>query len=230
MSLIDILKKHKNDISAMFEFDLNSNLTVLSDCSANNSDLNALNLTDVEAYSEYANQFLKENQAIAGVGGYLEERIIYQGRAMFEEEQEPRNIHLGIDVSAAAGTVLMVPLNACIHSFADNNQFGDYGPTIILEHKLEGLVFYTLYGHLNRNSLNDKKVGQVIQKGEQFAALGNSEENGNWPPHLHFQLIKDMGDKKGDFPGVCRKSELEHYQNLCPDPNLILKIDKLGVV
>jgi len=226
--LISILKKYKDQIAPMFDFDLNSDKTVLSDCSINNKDLNALDLGNVEAYSNYASNYLAENKAIAGVGGYVEERIIYQSRPMFQAEEEPRNIHLGIDVSAAAETILMAPLDSKIHSFANNDNFGDYGPTIILEHELDGEIFYTLYGHLSKASLIGKAVGQIILKGTEFAALGNSNENGHWPPHLHFQLMTDMQEMQGDFPGVCRKSELEKYKQLCPNPNYILWIDKLA--
>ncbi len=225
--LISILEIHKDKIAPIFKFDLNSDKTVLSDCSVNNKDLDDLDLGNVDAYSNYASNFLAENNAIAGVGGYLEERIIYRSRPMFQNDEEPRNIHIGIDVSAAAETVLMAPLNATIHSFADNANFGDYGPTIILQHNFEGVSFYTLYGHLSKASLIGKEVGQAIAKGTEFATLGNKNENGNWPPHLHFQLITDMQEMQGDFPGVCRKSELEKYKELCPNPNYILRIDKL---
>jgi hypothetical protein len=51
--------------------------------------------------------------------------------------------------------------------------------------------------------------------------LGTFEENGGWPPHLHFQIIRDMEGFLGDYPGVAKKSELDHYQNNCPDPMII---------
>ncbi len=227
MNLIQTLILHKADIASVFPFNLNEIATTVSDCSANNQELTQIDVTNAESYYEYAQNFLKEQNAVAGVGGYLEERLIYQGRDLFEQTEEARNIHLGIDVSVAAGTSIHAPLDATIHSFADNNTFGDYGPVIILEHQLDGLTFYTLYGHLSRQSLVGKEDGQSISKGEAFATLGDMHENGNWPPHLHFQLITDMLDYKGDFPGVCAKSKLEYYKQLCPNPNYILQIDKL---
>jgi len=225
--LTELLKRHQAEIASIFPFNLNEVPTVISDCSSNNKDLTTIDLTNVEAYSTLAQAFLAENGAIAGVGGYLEERIIYQGRGMFETEEEPRNIHLGIDVSVKAGTALHAPLPSTVHSFANNAQFGDYGPTIILAHTIENSQFFTLYGHLSVDSLKDLVVGQKIEKGAAFATLGDTHENGNWPPHLHFQLITDMLSYQGDFPGVCAKSKLPCYQNICPNPNWILKIDKL---
>jgi len=61
-------------------------------------------------------------------------------------------------------------------------------------------------------------------------------ENGQWPPHLHFQVVVDMEvpalpasrqgaiGRKGDYPGVCRLPEKERFLNNCPDPDLILQM------
>ncbi|MEP6913389.1 MAG: response regulator, partial [bacterium] len=46
--------------------------------------------------------------------------------------------------------------------------------------------------------------------------------NGDWPPHLHFQIIEDMRVHEGDYPGVCSISERAKYLNNCPNPDLIL--------
>ena len=48
-----------------------------------------------------------------------------------------------------------------------NNDFKyDYGPTVILEHKISTYKFYTLYGHLSKKCLKKLKVGQSINKGD----------------------------------------------------------------
>lgn len=101
---------------------------------------------------------------------------------------------------------------------------GDYGPTIILEHQIENITFHTLYGHLSLDSLKDKKVGNFVQKGQQIATLGLPLINGDYAPHLHFQIIMDMENKIGDYPGVCNSNTLAFYLQNCPDPNLLLKI------
>jgi murein DD-endopeptidase MepM/ murein hydrolase activator NlpD len=89
---------------------------------------------------------------------------------------------------------------------------------------MEHYKFHTLYGHLSLESLIDKKVGDSVQKGAQIATLGLPPINGDYAPHLHFQIIIDMQNKKGDYPGVCNQNELEFYTKNCPDPNLLLKI------
>ena len=58
----------------------------------------------------------------------------------------------------------------------------------------DGTSFYTLYGHLTVESLRAVEVGQSIQAGEQVGAIGAPPTNGDWPPHLHLQLIIDLLD------------------------------------
>src|SRR6201996_5347562 len=141
-----------------------------------------------------------------------------------EKEGEPRRLHLGIDIWGPAGTPVMAPLNGVVHSFAFNNNDSDYGATLILTHNLDGVGFHTLYGHLSLNSLKNLYEGKNVNKGEVIAEFGMRFENGNWPPHLHFQVITDMQGWKGDYPGVCRYSERERWLDNCPDPNLILQL------
>lgn len=224
---VALLKKNSHQIGALFSFDLNGNGSVVSDCSAENKDLNQIDLKDTASYEKYSQQFRREAGAHAAVGGYLEVRVIYEPKALFKKEEEPRNIHLGIDVSTDAGVGIFAPLDGTIHSFANNDFEGDYGPCIILQHKIDGAIFHTLYGHLSLDSLNGLWVGRKFKKGEYLARIGNFPANGDWPPHLHFQLVIDMQDKNGDYPGVCTSSTLPYYQSNCPDPNLILRIDKL---
>ena len=160
------------------------------------------------------------------VGGYDEERAIYSG-PVFEapDGMEPRTIHLGIDIFEEAGTPVFAPLAGRVHSFQDNANPKDYGPTIILEHAVTSqLTFYTLYGHLSRDSLERITIGKPVAAGEEVARLGEAAVNGDWPPHLHFQLILDMQGKRGDYPGVFKKSEREQWKRICPDPAPLLGI------
>jgi murein DD-endopeptidase MepM/ murein hydrolase activator NlpD len=120
------------------------------------------------------------------------------------------------------GTPIFAVLPGKVHSFADNAGFGDYGPTIILEHTVTDLTFYTLYGHLCRPSLQTLYEGKPVQAGEQIGTLGCEDENGNWPSHLHFQVMLDLEGRRGDFPGVAAPSQQAYYQQVCPDPNGLL--------
>ena len=122
----------------------------------------------------------------------------------------------------AAGIVLHAPLDGEVHSFANRQVWGDYGPVIILRHELDGVEFHTLYGHLAETSLDGLRDGKAIPAGAAFAQIGARPTNGNWPPHLHFQVIADMQGNRGDYPGVVRANELDYYRRNCPDPTCLL--------
>ncbi|MFM2327786.1 MAG: hypothetical protein RIR31_1988, partial [Bacteroidota bacterium] len=170
------------------------------------------------------------------IGGYNELRVIYKRSLLFDEEkkygieksvaEEPRRLHIGIDIWGEAGTKIFAPLGGMVHSFAFNDNFGDYGATIILEHQLDTIVFHTLYGHLNLKDLAPLQEGKYIGRGELLAHFGSPKDNGNWPPHLHFQIIANMELKEGDYPGVCAEKESEKYLTNCPNPDFILNMMK----
>ena len=195
------------------------------DLSDQNRELDSQALISSKAFEGYLELFLKKNNKKVAFGGYDEKRGLYKRSPLFSEDASlQRNIHLGIDVWAAAGAAVLAVLDGRVHSFRDNNNFGDYGPTIILEHEVEGVKFYSLYGHLSRNSLEGLQPGQEFQKGEKIAVLGTAEENGDYAPHLHFQIIRNLGFQKGDFPGVCSENDRNDFLLNCPDPNLLLKL------
>lgn len=179
---------------------------------------------DWEGFIHYL--LVKSGKKVA-YGGYLEQRFLYERSKHFTkvEPSKVRNIHLGIDLWCSAHTPVLSPIDGVIHSFRNNLNYGDYGPTVILEHSVNGQSFYTLYGHLTEESIQNKSVGDIIGKGEEFAALGEASVNGDYAPHLHFQLILDISDCKGDYPGVSSLIDLTYFKQNCPNPNLLLKID-----
>ena len=199
---------------------------LLMDLTARNEELTTEILADTSLFTDWVNLKLKESGAKYGIGGYNENRTVYSRSPVFNtgDDNEPRSLHLGIDIWGKPYTRVMAPLDGIIHSFAFNNAFGDYGATIILTHQLEGKTFHTLYGHLSLNSIKNIQEGETIRKGEAFAEFGIPVENGHWPPHLHFQIIINMDRSKGDYPGVCKYSERSSYLENCPDPDLILKM------
>lgn len=197
------------------------------DLSVKNAALTAQELSSAEAFQRYLSSFLGDRNKKVAWGGYNEQRGLYRRSGLFsasEEQGAVRNMHLGIDIWCAAGTDVLSVLRGKIHSFRDNVGLGDYGPTIVLEHSAKKANFYTLYGHLARKSLGGLKEGQEIAQGQKIGELGEPSENGEYAPHLHFQVIKDLEGRKGDYPGVAAKNVLEYFLDNCPDPNLLLKI------
>jgi len=224
-SLADTLIKHQSSFSAVIQFDPARQKLLKLDFTAGNNELSAEILNDTDLFSAYIDQQLARNHASFGIGGYGEHRTIYSRSPLFDPLQpgdEPRRLHLGVDIWGKAGEPVMAPMESIVHSFAFNDARGDYGATIILQHKLDGNIFHTLYGHLSLGSLEKLQEGDIIKKGQRFAAFGKPIDNGHWPPHLHFQVIEDMQGNIGDYPGVCKYSEKEKYLANCPDPDLIL--------
>lgn len=223
--LKNFIKTHPGEIGKVVDFNIESDRLFKFDFTASNTELSAENVNDTEKFSSWVNKKLKDNKARYGIGGYMEHRTLYARSELFNTTDEPRRLHLGIDIWAETGTPVYAPISGCVHSFADNDHFGDYGPTIILEHLLDGLPLYTLYGHLSRKDLEGLFIGAPIAMGQRIATFGNADENGHWPPHLHFQLMYDMEGCHGDYPGVCRYSEKGKYLKNIPDPNLILRFN-----
>jgi 4-aminobutyrate aminotransferase-like enzyme/Ser/Thr protein kinase RdoA (MazF antagonist) len=163
-----------------------------------------------------------------GIGRYDEARALYLTPAFAPDAHHPtderRTIHLGIDLFVAAGAPVFAPLAGEVYCVANNDARLDYGPLVILKHAIDDATeFYTLYGHLGESALS-LAVGQRVAAGERFAEIGAPPVNGDWPPHLHFQLIIDTLELDRDFPGVAYASQREIWNSLSPDPNLILGI------
>ena len=193
--------------------------------SESNKDL-VFDVSSSDAWKKYILEYLNKYNAQVAYGGYLEKRTIYQRSTHFNsaDDKNQRNIHLGIDFWCAENTKVLAVLDGEIHSFNNNNNFGDYGPTIILKHQIESTTFYSLYGHLSLDSIQNLKIGTKIKQQEIIGKLGENEVNGDYAPHLHFQLIVDIQDNNGDYPGVASENEIEYYSKNCPNPNLLLKL------
>ena len=196
------------------------------DLSKTNTALNDFDITDANAFEAYINDILKQSNASIAYGGYNETRDIYSRSSHFytENKLDERNIHLGLDLWCDVNTPVLAALDGTVHSFKNNTNFGDYGPTIILEHQINEVTFYALYGHLSLVSLEYIAVGDTLRKGDVVGYLGDASVNGDYAPHLHYQLINDMEGSFGDFRGVTSLNDREKDLKNCPDPNLLLKI------
>ncbi|MEI9810956.1 MAG: peptidoglycan DD-metalloendopeptidase family protein, partial [Bacteroidota bacterium] len=235
--LQSILKANKAAFERIVPFDPVTDKLLPLDFTKTNSELTDEVLAEVRVFSGYINDKLNSSNARYGIGGYAEQRIVYRMNPIFSSsstaleresaiETESRTLHLGIDIWGKPNTAVIAPSDGIVHSFAFNNRPGDYGATIILSHRLQGVSFFTLYGHLSLNSIKNIQEGDRLSRGDIFAEFGIPAENGHWPPHLHFQVIKDIEGWSGDYPGVCKYSEREAYLPNCPDPDLILQMNQ----
>lgn len=217
----ELLKAHQKDFYPLVKYNNKTDFLFL-DFTAANSHLTAALLDNTALFSQYIDETLANANAIYGIGGYFEHRTVYARSSHFgTNENEARRLHLGLDIWASQDTPVYNFMDAKVHSFGFNNNFGDYGATIILEYQLQGFTFYGLYGHLSLKDIEKIAEGQELIKGQVVGHMGSFEENGFWPSHVHFQLMCSMDGKKGDYPGVVRFADKEQWLTKIPDPNLV---------
>ena len=229
--LVAWLREHPAEFAPVLDEDLRLVPSLVFDLSVGSLFLGADPAAfDRETATEKIRQELRRAGVTVGVGRYDEARSVYTTSAFAPGERvhptaEHRTIHLGIDLFVEADRPVYAPLDGVVHCLANNDARLDYGPLLILRHRTpDGLEFFTLYGHLSEEHLTGLQVGQSVERGQRLARVGAPPGNGDWTPHLHFQIILDPLELDRDFPGVAYAGQREVWTSLSPDPNLILGI------
>ena len=192
------------------------------------------------AFEAWVKKELAAAGATIGVGRYSEARFLYDAPGFASEGNDgpdSRTIHLGLDLFAPAGTPVRAPLPGTVVSVADNALPLDYGPTVILRHgpsdddSAAGNPddgFHTLYGHLDKATLDHLAPGDQVAAGDVIGRLGDAGVNGGWPPHLHLQAIAldplrdpDAPPEPGNFPGVALPRLRKVWHSIAPDPSAL---------
>lgn len=228
-AIVDWLRQNANTSAPLLDVDVRTAPTITLDLSVGSLMLGANPATMQCANMDaLISREMREAGVQVSIGRYDEARLIYQSEAFATGDYptaEHRTIHLGIDYFAEAGMGVYAPLEGTVQCVANNAAPLDYGPLIILRHETDkGQAFYTLYGHLSEDSLYGLVPSQPIARGQRIARIGTSPANGDWPPHLHFQIITDLLKLDRDFPGVALASQRALWKSLSPDPNLLLNI------
>lgn len=204
---------------------VNLDLSVSSKWLGHQEDFNNLDVFEFKI-----NQLQKEHPNNIIAGGYLEPRPLYTANAydkIGNYGKESRTIHLGTDFWLPSQTPVHALFDGEVIVAVNDAGLKKYGGLVILKHQTDNFEFFTLYGHLSVASATKHKVGDRIKKGDKLAELGPSNENGNWAPHLHFQVMLSLLDYKNDFPGVAYHNQIEVWESICPDPNVLFKSETL---
>ncbi len=191
------------------------------DMSYRNPELQKINISDQQNFQKILEKELKINQKEWGIGGYLERRdsLLRDCPQMVESK---RFFHLGIDITAPKNSRLYAPLAAEVIISDYERGHGNFGGRVLLKHTHESETFYSLYGHLNPDSL--KKPGSYIEQGQEFARLGDFENNGNWFYHTHLQILTEKGYQQGFIDkGYCSENMLAEIADFCPNPIFLLR-------
>jgi 4-aminobutyrate aminotransferase-like enzyme/Ser/Thr protein kinase RdoA (MazF antagonist) len=228
-AVISWIEAHGPAMASVLDVDLRTAPSLVLDLSVSSPMLGAdPRATETPALAETLRLELKNAGASVGVGRYDEARLLYVSPLFGPGEaptDERRTIHLGVDLFIEPGAPVRAPLRGVVHILANNDAPQDYGPLVVLRHETDaGDRFFTLYGHLTLDTLDRLREGQEVVAGEEIARVGSPPSNGDWVPHLHFQIILDLLALGRDYPGVCRASERDLWTSLSPDPNLILGI------
>ena len=215
------------DFAPVMEAPADESATGVLDLSVGSPDLTGRDTDDTVDFSERVFARMRERGITLGIGRFLEPRAFYLTEAFAGREGDPRErrtIHLGIDLFDQPGVLVRAPLAGRVKSVRDNDTRLDYGPTVVLEHDGPNGPFWTLYGHLQRTSVGNLNPGDPVEAGQTIARIGPYPENGDWPPHLHFQIMTDLLGFEGEFPGVALPRERSVWSSFSPDPNLILRL------
>lgn len=226
--VIDWLRARAGSFSAVFEIDLRHERCLMLDLSATGRLLNPADSDNSErALTSRIRRAMHDAGVRIAVGDYDELRPPYSPPG--ESGDDPRVVHLGIDVFVEPGMKVHAPVVGTVHDAGESKSPLGYGPTVVLRHETgDGTPFFTLYGHLDREALALCIPGRTVSAGAQLGRIGSPEVNGGWTPHLHFQLITDLLGLGRRFPGVGHLSQRDAWRTLSPDPNLILGIPVLS--
>ena len=156
-----------------------------------------------------------------GIGKYLEERktILRDYPNIIQEE---RFYHLGLDIVVPYDTPMFSPLDATVYKVGKETQIGNYGGYIMLQHKVNGVTFYSFYGHLK--TPHTVQVGQHLTAGEEFTRIGKESDSGGWFCHTHLQILtqKAIDDGYTDW-GYISPNMMHVVDQYFPSPYFLFK-------
>ena len=227
------LSNHQNEFAPIVDPNLRKDPLLVLDTGVSSSLFTApKDASDSAALTRKIDRAMEDIDCRVAIGRYDEYRLVYGGDAYVDVDGHPRRLHLGIDIFMPAASAVYAPLPATVFSIANHDQAFDYGGTVILQHQIQqndrsALVFHTLYGHLSPDSLGSIAIGDTVNAGQLIGRMGTINENGNWPPHLHFEIITDLLGETDTFVGVGSADYRNVWCSLCPDPNLILGIPRV---
>ena len=91
---------------------------------------------------------------------------------------------------------------------------GEFGNYVVVEHDVYGVMFYSVYAHLDTQTVS---VGQVVDNNIQVGTMGNTKPGcTNCAVHLHFEIRKELSinlSKPIPFVIYWPKTMEEFHQN-----------------
>ena len=90
----------------------------------------------------------------------------------------------------------------------DKNCFENEDPwnAVYLLHT-DGII--SIYGHMKKNSLTEKNIGDFVEAGEYLGIIGSS--GSSLSPHLHFEVLDSLYNTIDPFDGPCNSTITSSY-------------------
>lgn len=228
--VVEWLRANTAGFAPMLEIDPRREPCLVVDLSAAGPLLNAPDADNSEpALTARIRDAMRAARVRIAVGRYDELRPPYASARDTSDPSDPRVVHLGVDVFAEPGMMVHAPIGGVVHDAGESTSALGFGPTVVLRHETDdGVPFFTLYGHLDREALSLCPRGRAVSPGGQLGRIGTADVNGGWTPHVHFQLVADLLGLGRRVPGIGHLSQREAWRLLSPNPNLILGIPVLS--
>jgi Ser/Thr protein kinase RdoA (MazF antagonist)/murein DD-endopeptidase MepM/ murein hydrolase activator NlpD len=227
-AILDWLRANRSSFAPICSHDLSDPATLLMlDLSSDGEHAEAMaGMESTAEFTRYIFQLMADKGAAVGVGRYLEKRAVYRSAAYQTlDPDERRDRHLGVDLFMAPGEPVFAPLDGVVEGVANNDAAMDFGPTVILRHTTnEGTPWWTVYGHLSLETLEHVQTGQRVNRGDVVGWVGDHPHNGDWPPHLHFQINTTLLGMGTGIHGVGNDALFDVWESIFPDPGLVLAL------
>lgn len=156
------------------------------DFSSDNPETLTYDPTDFNGFNKKIFDKLNDSPHSWGIGKYLEERKSLL-RHYPNIINEKRYYHLGLDIIVPYNTPMYSPLEGIVYRIGKETAIGNYGGYLMLKHDINGVVFYSFYGHLKTPHV--VKIGDTITSGQLIAHIGEESDSGGWFCHTHLQII-----------------------------------------
>jgi murein DD-endopeptidase MepM/ murein hydrolase activator NlpD len=152
----------------------------------------------------------------APAGGIITSEFGYRSDPFTKKQK----FHSGLDIASAKGTPIYSPEAGTI---AFSGEFSGYGNMVLIQHDRPGL--YTVYGHCDKNLVQEK---ERVQAGQMVALMGSTGRSTG--PHLHFEVHLNNQymnpveyllylQKEHIASGLIRQEDLNDQEaNLAPTP------------
>jgi len=94
------------------------------------------------------------------------------------------SFHEGLDLTPGVGTPVQAIADGVVSEVG--NPSGSFGVYAVVDHVIDGQKVSSLYGHMQRGSLN-VSVGDTIKKGQIVGSVGSTGASSG--PHLHISIL-----------------------------------------